>query len=199
MKDTTHAFVAVAAAMAAGAPSPGGIMPAVLGSWLPDTDTPYSMAWAAGAVWLAAARLPASLKPALKAGKVEATIVVVAYLALALLGRHRGFTHSLAGFAAAAGSYILIFGFQALLPFGVGYFSHLLLDAMTPAGVPLYWPSAQRFGFPLVRTGGFVEYLIRNVAFAAAFALAFVKSPLWPQVREAMPVFIHDLMQMFRK
>ncbi|WP_016586708.1 metal-dependent hydrolase, partial [Yersinia pestis] len=33
----------------------------------------------------------------------------------------------------------------------IGYFSHLLADMITPAGVPLLWPCRWRFSIPLLR------------------------------------------------
>ncbi len=83
---------------------------------------------------------------------------------LSRLFGHRGFTHSLLAVAAA------IWGLDqslapALLPTGVkdaliiGYLSHLLGDWLTPAGIPLLWPSKRRYrlpGWPL-KSGGAVE------------------------------------------
>ncbi|MEJ5310892.1 MAG: metal-dependent hydrolase [Anaerolineae bacterium] len=78
----------------------------------------------------------------------------------AYLFRHRGPLHSLLVFPP------LLLAAQALgylpAPYGVlaalGCASHLLADALTPAGVPLLWPLVRRrVGLPLVRTGGRIE------------------------------------------
>ncbi|MBW7984060.1 metal-dependent hydrolase [Enterobacillus tribolii] len=69
---------------------------------------------------------------------------------------HRGFTHSL--LAVFGGVFLL----QCQLPaswgippdvlhaMAIGYLSHLLADALTPAGVPLLWPVRWRFCLPLL-------------------------------------------------
>ena len=63
-----------------------------------------------------------------------------------LFFRHRGCTHSFLGLLLSSG---LLFFFVhdpwAMMAFGVGYMSHLLLDWMTPMGVPLWWPRQQRY------------------------------------------------------
>ena len=41
-----------------------------------------------------------------------------------------------------------------------GYFSHLLLDAMTPGSVPWLWPLPYRWGLRLIPTGSMIEKLI---------------------------------------
>ncbi|KEY58427.1 metal-dependent hydrolase [Serratia sp. DD3] len=71
---------------------------------------------------------------------------------------HRGFTHSL--LAIVGGMLLLqldVYG-RWLIPADVlhamiiGYFSHLLADALTPAGVPLLWPCRWRFCLPLLNS-----------------------------------------------
>lgn len=77
---------------------------------------------------------------------------------------HRGPLHSL---AAAGAVYILV---QWYLPQSIaglipwvnhwifwGYTSHLLLDMLTPEGVPLLWPIRGRLAAPLVHTGSVME------------------------------------------
>ncbi len=52
-----------------------------------------------------------------------------------------------------------------------GYLSHLLLDALTPGGVPLLWPRGGSTSLPLVRTGSFFERVVFLPALAVAVAL----------------------------
>ncbi|WP_367680425.1 metal-dependent hydrolase [Candidatus Fukatsuia anoeciicola] len=80
-------------------------------------------------------------------------------LFMAKLFGHRGFTHSL---LAVFSSIILIrsdiFTYWFFLPDDVlhamiiGYFSHLLADMLTPAGIPLLWPFRWRFCVPLLNS-----------------------------------------------
>ena len=93
--------------------------------------------------------------------------------ARALLGGHRGATHSLlalilASLAAAALGYAL--GAPSIGPyFALGYALHLTLDALTPSRVPLAWPNKKRWGLGLVRVGSLGEmgFLLALVACGA--------------------------------
>lgn len=78
---------------------------------------------------------------------------------LSMLVGHRGVTHSLAAVFACM---LLLngdgWGWWAV-PLVTGYLSHLLADACTPAGVPLFWPVRRCYGLGLFRTGSPGEYL----------------------------------------
>ena len=72
---------------------------------------------------------------------------------------HRGMTHSL--LAVAVLMIALVFlttmaGWTTLtwlvLPIIVGYLSHILGDAMTPSGVPLFWPKKRTYTLNLFKT-----------------------------------------------
>lgn len=73
---------------------------------------------------------------------------------------HRGITHSaiaiLACFVIAAADHQQS---SISMPLIVGYISHLLGDAVTSGGIPMFWPSKTRYGIPLWKTGSIVEYL----------------------------------------
>jgi membrane-bound metal-dependent hydrolase YbcI (DUF457 family) len=100
----------------------------------------------------------------------------IAHSGLGLLGlKHRGVLHS--GLATvivlALSTYIgcRLGYFDAGLALGLGYGSHVVIaDALTIAGVPLFWPSARRFHllprFLRVRTGGPAEWLVFVLAVA---------------------------------
>lgn len=140
MMATSHMIVGAAswsvAAWAMGTPvgshgHPEGLALAVLGSLLPDIDHPDS--------WL---------------GRKLRFISVP----LAMVVGHRGITHSL---LAVLGCLVALgffgFGWMAA-PITIGYLSHLAADSLTPSGVPLLWPSKQRFTVNLMRTGSAVEW-----------------------------------------
>ncbi|WP_097032618.1 metal-dependent hydrolase [Sodalis endosymbiont of Henestaris halophilus] len=69
---------------------------------------------------------------------------------------HRGFTHSLLAIITG----ILLFNHcqppESIIPFDafhamiIGYFSHIVADMLTPAGVPLLWPCRCRFRLPIL-------------------------------------------------
>lgn len=83
----------------------------------------------------------------------------ISLLISAIFG-HRGITHSL--LAAMALGLLLFFKVELMpdwaLGLVIGYLSHLIGDWMTPSGVPLLWPSREKFCAPYVfRTGGIDE------------------------------------------
>lgn len=75
--------------------------------------------------------------------------------------KHRGVTHSLLA-TLIVGLLVTLHPLGAAL--GFGYYSHLLADMATVAGVPLLWPWQRRFhilpGFLLLRTGGMMEMIL---------------------------------------
>lgn len=82
---------------------------------------------------------------------------------------HRGFWHSL---LAATLFYILLLAVASntvAVLFVTGYISHLLLDALTPSGVPLLYPIKHKFSLNLIKTGGITEYAFLAIMLVAAF------------------------------
>lgn len=75
-----------------------------------------------------------------------------------LMPSHRGITHSLlaVGLLALAAQWI---GQAWVWPAVTGYVSHLLADALTRQGVPLWWPLRWRLRGP-ISTGSLIEHLI---------------------------------------
>lgn len=72
---------------------------------------------------------------------------------------HRGLFHSL---LAAGLIYLLVLKFFPAYSIYclIGYLSHLLLDCLTPAGVPLLWPIPYRFRLPVIKTGSVMEIVL---------------------------------------
>lgn len=135
----------------------GAAAMAVLGGLLPDVDEPSSTlgreipGGRTGRLLLGAAAVMVGVRYR----SLVALLVGVGLAALALIP-HRGVTHSLVALGAvglAAHSLPTLY----LRPLFAGYASHLVLDALTPEGVPLLWPLRIRIGLPLVRTGGVLE------------------------------------------
>ncbi|EJL6490346.1 metal-dependent hydrolase [Vibrio sp. Vb5031] len=82
----------------------------------------------------------------------------------------RGITHSI--WALAACFYFLAgqLGIAAAVCFG--FVAHLIGDALTPAGVRLFWPLTIKIRSPICfRTGGFIEYLFTTVLATVAIAV----------------------------
>ena len=69
---------------------------------------------------------------------------------------HRSLTHSLLGMAYVMGIVYLAIP-DYFLAFAAGYLSHLIADAITVAGIPLFWPYPKKLGLKQlglkVRTG----------------------------------------------
>lgn len=119
---------------------------AVIASLVPDIDTPKST--------------------------VGRLVPFVSY-PLALAG-HRSITHSLAGAALLAIPVLIAQEYantNLLIPFLIGYLSHLLLDLLTPQGCPLLWPLPLHIKIPLVATGGILEIII--TAALVVFTVSF--------------------------
>ncbi len=84
---------------------------------------------------------------------------------------HRGITHT--------GLALLVVGFASLILFPlpiavaifVGYGSHLLLDSLTPSGIPLWYPQKRKFRLAKIRTGGFIDHSIAILALMELFAV----------------------------
>lgn len=81
---------------------------------------------------------------------------------------HRGGMHSLlmtclVGAIAMFGACFVYPSASCLLAASLtlGYLSHLVLDALTPSGIPFLWPiSERRFSIPLAHTGGLLEICV---------------------------------------
>jgi len=95
---------------------------------------------------------------------------------------HRGVLHSLLGmvFTIALFAFIACFWVQVstvwnlLIPAAaIGYLSHLALDALTPGGVPLFWPKRRKYSLPLVKTGSPLERVVFLPALAATMLIFF--------------------------
>lgn len=89
-----------------------------------------------------------------------------------LPGMHRQVTHSLLALIV-----VYLFGSQyfpgLVYPFLIGYSGHLLMDILTPAGVPLLWPVGKRFRLPITSTGSFIDRVVIRYA-AITAALVFI-------------------------
>lgn len=155
MIGTTHLFAGAALA-AAVRPEPEFIATAAVAAMLPDIDKPNSKisriitpfrAPLGLAMLLAGARL--SLAPMIAIGAVLVALTLIP---------HRGVTHSLL---------VLVPVTFISIPAGIGYASHLLLDAFS-GGVPLLWPLPKRFGVRVFYTSGIIDRLMGAVFLAAA-------------------------------
>jgi inner membrane protein len=125
-----------------------------LGGLAPDLDEPSSALWQ---------RLPAGSGTIL--GKIVAPI----------FGSHRFISHSLVGWWLWGQIVGLVFGWVStfvIVDFQVlwwgamlGFGSHLVADALTREGVPLFWPLPMKLGLPPIKwmrptTGGLIEKMI---------------------------------------
>ena len=107
---------------------------AVAGSLLPDIDHPKS--------WVGRRVRPLSTGIARLVGHRGITHSMIAVAALILLAQHAGYHRA------------------AISAVAIGYLSHLCADMLTPAGVPLAWPSRATWSLPVCRTGSMTEPVI---------------------------------------
>lgn len=106
-----------------------------------------------------------------------------------LIGRvfgHRGITHSLVALVA-----VIALGQAPMLPWawanlgwliGWGYASHLVADALTKQGIPLFWPLPASVGFPPLRGLRFRTGTWREGFVVAALTLACLANALGPHL-----------------
>lgn len=153
MRGRTH-IVAGAVAWVAFAGASGGhysawspvlMGSAVIGSLLPDIDHPGSV--------------------------IGKKILPVSLLLSGIFG-HRGITHSLLAVIGLTVGIILLMkenpggidGAAIAVAAATGYLSHLLLDWLTPSGIPLLYPAQRMFRAPVtIQTGGAGEVLFAVV------------------------------------
>lgn len=125
----------------------GGLLVGVLATQVMDIHIGYSIISGLGAL------LPDIDEPHSTIGRK----IPGSFLFKILFG-HRGFFHSLL----AAGLFYLALMFvtnhTVALLLVAGYISHLLLDALTPSGVPFLYPIKKSFSLGLIKTGGIKEY-----------------------------------------
>lgn len=81
---------------------------------------------------------------------------------------HRGATHSL---LAVLALYLIVRSRypELVTPALTGCITHLILDTLTPMGVPWFWPFGERIKIPVFKTGGFGDKLITWVAVGLIF------------------------------
>jgi len=77
---------------------------------------------------------------------------------------HRTLTHSLLGLIGTS-LFIYLKSPSWAVAWVIGYGSHLILDMLTPSGVPLLWPRTKNLGFNLVQTGGVLENIFLLLLF----------------------------------
>ena len=150
----------------------GAAVTAFYASWLPDIDQLGSRVH----------RRSALVRRSLLAG-VVGVVVRLPALAFAVIARHRGVSHSLAGAmlagllaalvcAPAGGAVSTVVGGGVF----AGYVAHLAADALTPSGVPLWAPLSRQRVWLLprawrIRTGSWREGVVALLAAVAVVAL----------------------------
>lgn len=130
MMGITHAATGALVGLAIGGPV--GAATGALGALLPDVDHPKSMAGRRAWLLGGALRLVVSHRGVLHSGLVAALLVLAA----------------------------LVADQTAVLACAAGWVSHIALDMLNRAGVPLLWPSRRRYWILPLRTGGMVDRLI---------------------------------------
>lgn len=99
-----------------------------------------------------------------KGSTISNRFKLISFISRILFG-HRGFTHSLLAVLLLG---VIAFPITLSLPFLkpffvgliIGYLSHLLLDALNPTGVPLFYPLDYKITFANVTTGGIWEWAV---------------------------------------
>lgn len=83
--------------------------------------------------------------------------------------KHRTITHSLP-FLIVLTVLLKQFYPDGVLPFVIGYGSHLAADSFTKSGIPLLYPIKYRFGVKILSTNSLVETVIRFACYILIIA-----------------------------
>jgi membrane-bound metal-dependent hydrolase YbcI (DUF457 family) len=169
VRNVTHELIGVSAALAAAraadlttVETTAAAVAAFHGSWLPDVDQLGSRVH----------RRSRLERRSLVAGAAGA-LLRLPLVAFAALASHRALTHSvLASVAATALVGVALTPFAPAVALvvaggvGIGYASHVLADACTPAGVRLWWPLSRRRVWLLPRRGRIATGSVREAVLA---------------------------------
>lgn len=91
---------------------------------------------------------------------------------------HRKVTHSL--LALITLGYITNTAFPDIsLPVIIGYGSHLVLDTLTPAGIPWLWPIKTKYKIPVTKTGSIGDRLIRYLSMIVLVVLLMKETTIF--------------------
>lgn len=143
----------------------GGFLVGVLATQALDINIGYAVVSAVGSL------LPDIDEPKSTIGrKIPGTFLIK------FLFSHRGFFHSLLATGLFYLILLMVTGQALALLFTAGYISHLLLDAITPSGVPFLYPKKQRYSLNLIRTGGIIEYAFMFAMIILLLAVGGVNS-----------------------
>ncbi|MDS0524377.1 metal-dependent hydrolase [Clostridium sp. SHJSY1] len=77
--------------------------------------------------------------------------------------KHREITHSILALVITTAA-INNFNKSIALTWGISYITHILVDAITIMGVPLFFPIKKKFGIKMLKTGGMGEYVLQFLA-----------------------------------
>lgn len=93
-------------------------------------------------------------------------------VAISAVFGHRGITHSLLAVVLLIIATVFYGGHALVAAVTVGYVSHLLMDWLTPAGIPLLYPSGRSFHSPVtLPTGSLREFVAGLLMAGLAMAL----------------------------
>ncbi|MEE0060276.1 MAG: metal-dependent hydrolase [Acutalibacteraceae bacterium] len=187
MLGKTHMMVGMATALALTAPdSAGGLIAAIVGgavgSSISDVDVSvskrgkdalYTRLIATGLVPIALL-IDFIFKGGIVRYMIECPtaykiIGVLLFVALCVIGKthgHRGFTHSLLGFVLFCVS-VSLFCKPVLVPFAIGFATHLILDVFNKKPIKLFWPVKKGLCFNLCCADKMVDKLLLLVGSVA--------------------------------
>ncbi|MEO1743214.1 MAG: metal-dependent hydrolase, partial [Cyanobacteria bacterium J06629_9] len=145
-----------------------GTMTAAVGGMMPDLDHPESA--------------------------LGRRLLLISVPLSAIFG-HRGMTHSLLAVIALVGLLVAVTTIpayhalgQLITPLIVGYLSHILGDALTPSGVPLFWPRKRTYSANLFKTWSWQETAFVGVLTIGTVVLGGVAETVWLDFLSRLPV-----------
>lgn len=95
------------------------------------------------------------------------------FFLICMLGKetpHRSFMHSFLAMFLLVSCVAILFE-PAALPFGIGFFTHLILDLFNKKGVQLFYPIRYRFRLGMVKANGLTDRLLFGISTVLAVAM----------------------------
>ncbi|MDP4178990.1 MAG: metal-dependent hydrolase [Bacillota bacterium] len=92
--------------------------------------------------------------------------IVIIFISIIIARKtgHRHFAHSILGLASFSLAIYLIFGKALLIPFIVGFVSHMAIDLLNYKGEKIFYPFKLGVCFNLAKSGGKLDYSIATAA-----------------------------------
>lgn len=98
---------------------------------------------------------------------ILASILIIINIIIARKTGHRHFAHSILGLVSFSLGIFLLFGKSLVIPFAIGFISHMVIDLFNHKGEKIFYPSKLGICFNLIKSGSTADHAIAAIAFAS--------------------------------